>query len=299
MNLREASYAYVSERSRNGSLRPQSVEQNRNILRMWFNAMGPDRDVQSVTLTEIAEWLAAGKVSAGTVRTRAAAVRSLYKWLLLREVVVKDPTLGLELPKPHRAVPRALSPEAVASIIDACDNSRELLIVQLMVQEGMRAGEVSGLEIGDTDLQARILVVKGKGGHERMLPMTVETKKALLVYFRDWPPPSSGTVVRSFIDGLSPLARDRICALVADVMRRAGVKRRAGDGLTGHALRHTAASDVLDECGDLRTVQEFLGHSSLVTTQVYLRRTSAGKMREAVEGRNYSVHALGAFGRSA
>ena len=70
-------------------------------------------------------------------------------------------------------------------------------------------------------------------------------------------------------------------------MRRAGVKRGNYDGVSGHALRHTAASDVLDRCGDLRQVQQMLGHSSLATTAIYLRRADAGQIRAAMEGRDY------------
>jgi site-specific recombinase XerD len=70
-------------------------------------------------------------------------------------------------------------------------------------------------------------------------------------------------------------------------MARAGVKRHAYDGVSGHALRHTAASDVLDECKDLRAVQQMLGHAQLSTTAIYLRRVSAESLRTAMGGRTY------------
>jgi site-specific recombinase XerC len=70
-------------------------------------------------------------------------------------------------------------------------------------------------------------------------------------------------------------------------MYSASIKTMARDGVGPHALRHTAASDVLDRCNNVRTVQEMLGHSSLATTQIYLRRASLGQLREAMEGRDY------------
>ena len=70
-------------------------------------------------------------------------------------------------------------------------------------------------------------------------------------------------------------------------MSTAGIKRGAGDGVSAHALRHTAASDVLDRCHDVRTVQAMLGHVSIATTQIYLRRADLSRMREAMAGRDY------------
>ena len=70
-------------------------------------------------------------------------------------------------------------------------------------------------------------------------------------------------------------------------MSDAGIKHRRRDGVSAHALRHTAASDVLDECGDLRVVQAMIGHIHLATTAVYLRRADLAQMREAMAGRDY------------
>lgn len=81
---------------------------------------------------------------------------------------------------------------------------------------------------------------------------------------------------------------EHVGRVMTETMWRSGVKNARYDGRSGHALRHTAASDVLDRCGDLRVVQELLGHEDLSTTAIYLRRVSAERMREAVEGRSYT-----------
>jgi site-specific recombinase XerC len=79
--------------------------------------------------------------------------------------------------------------------------------------------------------------------------------------------------------------------MVAEWMRAAGVKRRPYDGNSAHALRHTAASDVLEVSGDLRAVQAMLGHSQLQTTSIYLRRAELGRLRDAMTGRPYRLAA--------
>ena len=70
-------------------------------------------------------------------------------------------------------------------------------------------------------------------------------------------------------------------------MAAAGLKNRPRDGVSAHALRHTAASDVMDRCHELRTVQAMLGHASIAATEIYLRRANLGQLREAMEGRDY------------
>lgn len=100
-------------------------------------------------------------------------------------------------------------------------------------------------------------------------------------------PASFGPLVRSYRDPSKSLGADTLSGMVAEWMRAAGVKRRSRDGVSAHCFRHTAASDVLDNCNDLRVVQQMLGHQHLTTTAIYLRRASMGKMREAMAGRRY------------
>lgn len=83
------------------------------------------------------------------------------------------------------------------------------------------------------------------------------------------------------------LDRHNLSALLTKLMVDAGIKGAGRDGISAHALRHTAASDALDRCHDVRTIQAMLGHSSLATTQIYLRRANLDQMREAMGGRYY------------
>ncbi len=156
----------------------------------------------------------------------------------------------------------------------------------LEVQEGLRAGEVSRLQIGDIDFIGRTARVVGKGGHERLLPISEETWAAVSAYL-DEHPATSGPLLRSYRQPWRPLAPDTISGMVSEWMRVAGIKRRARDGISGHALRHTMATDALRNGAHLRDVQHALGHAHLATTEAYLPLV-VNDLRAAMGGRRYA-----------
>lgn len=115
--------------------------------------------------------------------------------------------------------------------------------------------------------------------------MPDEVAKALDEYLAEYPA-QFGPLIRAYRTD-TRLMPDSISGMVSEWMRAAGVKRRSRDGRSAHSFRHTAASDVLDKCPDLRVVQQMLGHAHLTTTTIYLRRASMGQLREAMAGRRY------------
>lgn len=158
----------------------------------------------------------------------------------------------------------------------------------LMVGMGLRCVEVSRADVADFDPAACTLLVRGKAGHERVLPVPVDIA-ALVVGYLDEVGWQAGPLVRPLSGQHRRVSEHTLSRRVADIMREALVKRRPHDGVSAHALRHTAASDVLDRCHDVRVVQQMLGHQSLATTQIYLRRASLDQLREAMEGRTYQL----------
>jgi integrase len=182
-------------------------------------------------------------------------------------------------------VPRAQSAGNVARIIAACKDDRERAVIWLMVGLGLRRMEVAGLRWEHHDDRARIVEVRhSKFGRERLLPVTDEVHDALE---RLRGGGMTGPIIRSARDPHQGISVERVGQIAAEVMKRAGVKQRAYDGCSGHALRHTAASDVLDRSHDLRVVQAMLGHEALSSTAVYLRRATPEQLRDAMGGRGY------------
>jgi integrase len=159
----------------------------------------------------------------------------------------------------------------------------------LMLGCGLRAAEVAGLELADWDRNRETLFVRGKGGHERMVPVPAEVSGRLDKYLSDRGYHAGVLIGAQRPPRGSALNPSAVVKLVSGWMAAAGVKTGPYDGRSGHALRHTCASDVFETSHDLRTVQEMLGHRHLATTEIYLRHSDLDRMRAAMAGRNYAA----------
>jgi len=224
------------------------------------------------------------------------------RWLVRRDVIRADITADLPPVRMARQMKRALPAGDVSLLLAACPDKRARAIVWLMVGCGLRCCEVSGLETGDYDERGATMFITGKGGHERVVPVPSEVGVVLDAYLDEVGRGRGPLIRRSEYhrqrnrDRHEGLAADTVGGIVVEAMKAAGIKSRRRDGVSAHALRHTAASDVLDGCKDLRVVQQMLGHAHLATTAIYLREVDLGTMREAMEGRTYSGDARSAVG---
>jgi site-specific recombinase XerC len=247
------------------------------------------RPLTQLTRRSIEVWL--GSISHLAPASRAAyfaSVRQFCRWLCAEHIIERDPTIGIAPPRRPRSVPRAQPRDVIGACYAACRDDRDRLILAFEVGMGLRRGEVAGARWEHYDEPAGILLIRGKGSHERDLPVTAEVRSLLA---RHPHRRSHGPIVESKLTPGEGILPERVGYIVLGIMRRAGVKHGAYDGVSGHALRHTAASDVLDHCHDLRIVQAMLGHAHLSSTSIYLRRASLAQMREAMEGRDYRAAA--------
>lgn len=174
----------------------------------------------------------------------------------------------------------------MSSLLAVCPDARARVITLLMVQEGLRCCEVAGLEIQDIDWNEQLVLIKtSKGDNERVLPLSDETAEAITAYLKEQPS-SCGPLVRSCLEPTSRISAKYVSRLVVGWVADAGLKGRPYDGLSAHALRHTAATDMLRSGAHLRDVQAALGHRNLQSTQVYLAWV-VGDLRTAMGGRSY------------
>lgn len=273
---------YLRERQARGTYTRKSIASVRGRLDTLDESFGR-RPLRELNRRGIERWLASLDGLAQSSRSSyLSSVRAFCAWLVLDGVIRADPCAGIDsIPRP-RSVPRAQTQRAVAAIFAACQDDRDRAIIALMVQMGLRRAEVAGLRWEDYDPHARTLLVQGKGGHERFLPVPEAVTTALeRIQGR-----AAGPVIRAK-NHPRPISVGWVGKRVGQLMAEAGLKRAPYDGVSGHALRHTAASDVLDQCHDLRVVQAMLGHQHLSSTSIYLRRADMGQMREAMEGRVY------------
>jgi site-specific recombinase XerC len=255
--------AWIEPRVRRGELRPASAALYRKLLGSLVRRAGCPPDGEGLRA-----WLERPGLRPASRAMALSVARAWCRWLVEQGHLAADPTEGLRAPRPTRRIPRALPPSAVRRVLAAADGWRDRLAVSLMVCEGLRIGEVCRLRLADVDTTGGTVVVEGKGGHERVVPLTRHT--AALLARRVAEGPASPWAVPSLTRPGRPLSPATLGQRVARLMAAAGVKRGPWDGVSAHALRHTCAADVLRAGAHVRDVQRLLGHASLATTERYL-----------------------------
>jgi integrase/recombinase XerC len=200
-----------------------------------------------------------------------------------------DAGARLKAPRPDQHLPRVLTRSQIDEILSGLAARaetgdpvavRDLAIVELLYASALRVSELAGLKVADIDRTRLTLRVLGKGSKERVVPFGVPAARALDAYLSDARPvlldgrPDTGAV---FVGARGAAVSTRtVYELVAGLLREV-----PGAGPSGpHALRHTAATHLLDGGADLRAVQELLGHTSLSTTQIYTH-VSSERLKQA------------------
>jgi site-specific recombinase XerC len=276
---------YVARRLRAGEIGPATAKRVRHTLRAFVATIG-DRPPQDIRRRHVERWQADQTKRIGSERTRRtnwSHVSVFCGWMLDRGIIDRNPMAGMRPPKERRTTPRPLTDDAVAALIASAPDARARAVLSLSICEGLRAMEIAGARIEHWDRRDGFLLVRGKGGHEREVPVSIRTASTLTSYLAELGNPSSGPLIRSSRDPLRGVKPQTISTYWARWATSAGVKRGAYDGVSCHAGRHTAATKVVDRTGDVRCAQELLGHASVATTMIYTRRAGSAKLRAAMD----------------
>ena len=270
MLLSDAITVYAAERHARGEINAASAKQLAWRLKLVAD-VHPGLDLSDLTRAHVLEWQATvGDQKPATRRGYLSTLRVFCAWAVDNELMVADPTNRLAKVRDQRGHPRWLSAGRVARLQMVLPDERARLIVLLMQQLGLRCVEVARLQVADWDRSGAELRVVGKGGDPRYSQVLDD----LAVMLDRRCAGRTGPIIG--------ITAGRVSFLVSGWMAAAGIKGGRYDGISAHALRHTAASDLLDGCGNVRLVQEFLGHASLATTERYLRRHSKAEIRDAM-----------------
>ncbi len=222
-------------------------------------------------------------VAPATLQRKIACLRSFYRNLRRDGIMDHDPTSELRAPRSRQRLPKVLSRDEVARLLQQPRGSspgaiRDRALLETMYACGLRASEAIGLELSDVDLEAGILRARGKGSKERIVPIGTKAIESLNYYLEKARPRLVGDrdQPRLFVNlrggGLS---RQGLYKIVQGHARSAGLERR----MSPHTLRHTFATHLLAGGCDLRSLQEMLGHADIGTTQVYTH-LSAERLRD-------------------
>ncbi len=286
MDFAEAVDAFAAHLLHVRRLSPATVRAYRSDLRdLGVSLRAPE--LAAVDLEALRDWLwrATQRGDArSTLARRAAAARSFFGWAHEQGLVAHDPSLRLMAPKRGRTLPVVASQDAMTALLEqqrvAASGGeptalRDHAILETLYGAGIRVSELCGLDVDDLDLDRGTARVLGKGSKERVVPFGAPARDAIGAYLSRGRPVltarAANPVPALFLGARGGRIGPRaVYELVAEVLAPYVGAETVGP----HALRHTAATHLLDGGADLRAVQEILGHASLGTTQIYTHVSS-------------------------
>jgi integrase/recombinase XerC len=206
-------------------------------------------------------------LSPKSLQRRLSACRSFYTWLLRHGRIAATPTAGLRAPKAPRKLPQVLDADEAVRLVevptDAPLGLRDRALLELFYSSGLRLSELCGLRWRDLDLVTGFVTVMGKGNKERKVPVGSHARNALDAWRADGKPTSDSPVFPGRAGG--PISQRAVQIRLKQLAQRQGLFKHVHP----HMLRHSFASHILESSGDLRGVQELLGHADIATTQIY------------------------------
>jgi integrase/recombinase XerD len=212
-------------------------------------------------------------LSTRSLSRQLAAIRMFCRFLVREKLLPSDVTQTIDSPKLWRLLPHTLSYDEVERLLDVPQPNtklglRDKAMFELIYASGLRVSEAASLKLSDTNLEAGFLRVLGKGSKERIVPVGKLAVGWLNRYLQQGRPAfaQADTTGEVFLSTRGrPLSRKTIWHLIKKYSRAAGIDKN----ITPHTLRHSFATHLLENGGDLRVIQEMLGHVNIATTQIY------------------------------
>ncbi|MCK7549000.1 tyrosine recombinase XerC [Marinobacter koreensis] len=268
----EAFVEHLSSETRHSPRTCDNYRRDLARLTDWLSASGVQEwhQLLSHDVRRYVAELSRQGLNGRSIARHLSAIRRFFDFLLRERLVTDNPALDIRAPKSGRRLPRVADVDQLSQLLDASPDDplevRDVCMFELMYSSGLRLAELAGLDLAAVDMRGAEVRVLGKGNKERILPIGTKALEALERWLG----------VRSSLAGEGQpavfvsrrgdrLSRRSIQARLA----RWGLVKGADQKLHPHLLRHSFASHVLESSGDLRAVQELLGHADIATTQVY------------------------------
>lgn len=269
---------YLTHLRVEGGLASNTLEAyHRDLLKFWNFLLAQSLDhpakATRATLSGFLQHLSRAGLSPPSTARCMAALRGFYRFLIREGLVTGDPTVNLGVPRAWARLPKVLTQNEITRLLELRDssrpeNQRDAAMVELLYAAGLRVSELVNLEMSQLNLAIGYVLVTGKGGKQRVVPIGDPARHKLTAYLRR----ARGKLLkqrdstRVFVTRLgTAFTRQGFWKMLRRRARLAGIVKR----IFPHMIRHSFATHLLDHGADLRSVQAMLGHASLATTQIY------------------------------
>lgn len=231
-------------------------------------------EIELIHLKEFLVFLNQIEIAPRSQARIVSGIRSFFKFLLMRDIIEKDPSLLLELPQSGKKLPVFLNIEEIDKIENAIDLSkneghRNKAIIETMYSCGLRVSELINLKITNLFFEDEYIKITGKGNKERLVPISKKAIHDINIYFKEV---RNNQIIKKGNENFvflnrrgQKLTRNMIFNIVKDLCIKAGLDKI----ISPHTFRHSFATHLVDGGADLRAVQEMLGHESILTTEIY------------------------------
>ncbi len=235
-----------------------------------------NKELNNLAASDIREFLYQYRDHVGprTLARTISSIRNYYDYLIYSDQLDKNPLDQIESPKYLSKLPEVLNTHEIDALIEQIDLSskhgeRNRLILELLYSCGLRVSELVNLQLAELYFEEEVILIKGKGNKERIVPICDSLKKYLLIYLheirRDITISKGNENILLLNNRGAKLSRVMIFHIIKKLAEKAGIQK----SISPHTFRHSFASHLIENGADLRAVQELLGHESILTTEIY------------------------------
>lgn len=250
----------------------QSYQRDLNILLEFASGQGvlnwsslDDQKVRNFVV-----WRHKQGISGRTLQRNLSAIRAFYRYLIAEGVLKHNPVEGMRAPKSRKALPKLLDVDQAVHLVEINDDSplaiRDKAMLEMMYASGLRLSELVMLDIGSLDMADAMVTVIGKGNKARTVPVGAQARQAVKEWLQIRGDMANADETALFVSQRGRRISHRSVQLR---LKQWALKQGLATHVHPHMMRHSFASHLLESSGDLRAVQELLGHADISSTQVY------------------------------
>ncbi len=243
------------------------------FLDQEFKKIQPEK-VRLVHLKRFTEWLGDKGVSPRTQARTISGIKSFFRYLMVEEKIMNDPTVLLESPRIGRKLPEILSVDEIDRMIASVDLSRpegqrNRAILETLYSCGLRVTELVNLKLSNLFFDQGFIKIEGKGEKERLVPISLRARDEITRYVGSYRNELVTTKESANIVFLNRRGKKLSRVMIFTIIKGVAMKAEIRKNISPHTLRHSFATHLVNGGADLRAVQEMLGHESILTTEIY------------------------------